>query len=357
MRLMLSLVCAFTLMWTPPALGQQQAVRGWRFTLAERDSIAASQQTRQQRTRRRRSAGSSNVGYIDNAIVGNQLQIRYDFLSGINRADRAEFIYAKCGCFREVGLDPNAPGPTVPLMGRDPATTPFIETGLDIHDIVVDVEYAFGESFSVFAEVPFRILRPEVIASASGFGDARVGLKAAAVAEDNRHVTFQLSVYIPFGDALEGLGTNHASVEPALLYHERVADRFTIESELRFWIPVDGSTALGVPGATATDDFHGGVIRYGVGFGYDASPESTVRITPVVEFVGWTVTSGHATGTTDGTAATVTFEDANATIVNVKVGIRIGVREADAIFVGYGEALTNDVWYERVLRAEYRLVF
>ncbi len=97
--------------------------------------------------------------------------------------------------------------------------------------------------------------------------------------------------------------------------------------------------ALGVPGATATDDFHGIVARYGVGFGYDASPESTVRITPVVEFVGWTVTSGHATGTTDGTAATVTFEDANA------------------IFVGYGEALTYYIRYERVLRAEYRLVF
>lgn len=297
------------------------------------------------------------MGYIDNAIVGNQLQIRYDFLSGVNRADRAEFIYAKSGCYREVGLDPDAPGPTVPLMGRDPLTTQFIETGLDIHDIVVDVEYAFAESFSVFAEVPFRILKPEVLARASGFGDARVGIKAAAVAEDNRHVTFQLGVYIPLGDALKGLGTNHASVEPALLYHERVADRFTIESELRFWIPVGGSTALGVPGATAADDFHGSVVRYGVGFGYDASPESTVRITPVVEFVGWTVTNGHVTGATDGTAATVTFEDANTTIINVKAGIRFGVREADAIFVGYGEALTNDVWYDRVVRAEYRLVF
>ena len=69
------------------------------------------------------------------------------------------------------------------------------------------------------------------------------------------------------------------------------------------------------------------------------------------------MTSGHATGTTDGTAATVTFEDASTTIINVKAGIRFGVREADAIFVGFGEALTSDVWYERVLRAEYRLVF
>ena len=51
------------------------------------------------------------------------------------------------------------------------------------------------------------------------------------------------------------------------------------------------------------------------------------------------------------------LKDANPTIVNVKAGIRFGVREADAILVGYGDALTNDVWYERVLRAEYRLVW
>ncbi len=44
-------------------------------------------------------------------------------------------------------------------------------------------------------------------------------------------------------------------------------------------------------------------------------------------------------------------------MANVKAGIRFGVPEAEAIFVGYGHAFTSDVCYDRVLRAEYRLVF
>ena len=42
---------------------------------------------------------SSNVGYIDDAIVQTRLRLRFDAAYDNNRPDRAEFFYAKCGCF------------------------------------------------------------------------------------------------------------------------------------------------------------------------------------------------------------------------------------------------------------------
>lgn len=343
-------------MFAPEAFAQQQRALVTGLTSA---SDSADQQQLTGGRRRRRSAGSSNVGYIDNAIIGNQLQIRYDFAKGVNRADRVEFIYGKCGCYREVGVDPNAPGPAVPLGGRDPFTTPFIETVLDYHEVVLDVEYAPHARFSLFAEVPYRFLKTQVIPENSGIGDIRTGVKVGLVAEDSYAFTVQLGAYLPTGDAMKGLGTDHVSLEPALLYYGALTDRLKLEGELRYWIPISPSTAAGT-GADfdPTDDFAGGVFRYGLGVGYDVSPSGPVRFTPVVELVGWSIVSGIATGTTDGTLTTATFEDASGiTIVNVKVGARFGVREDDAIFIGYGESLTKWWWYERVVRAEYRFVF
>lgn len=338
-----------------PALGEQGSPPASTRSISASDSLDQTQA--RQRRRRRRSASSSNVGYVDNAILGTQLQIRYDFANGADRPDRAEFIYGKCGCFREAGLDPDAPGPAPSFADIDPFTTPVIENDLTYHDVVLDAEYAFHDRFSVFAEVPFRILNLTILDNTSGIGDVRVGFKFAAVADSQRYLTLQLRAYLPTGDARDGLGTDHLSLEPALLYHEGRFGRLKLEGELRYWIPINGSTGLGAGMMyDADDDFSGGVFRYGVGVGYDVTPTSPVRFTPVVELVGWTVTGGIATTSTDGTLTGVGFEDASGTTLNVKVGVRLGVRRSDAIFVGYGRALTNDVWYQNIVRVEYRLV-
>ena len=48
----------------------------------------------------------SNTGYVDNAIVGNQVRLRADASFNQKQPDRAEFFYAKCGCYRP---HPSAP--------------------------------------------------------------------------------------------------------------------------------------------------------------------------------------------------------------------------------------------------------
>jgi hypothetical protein len=162
----------------------------------------------------------SNTGYIDNAIVGTQIRIRYDSALGNDRPDRAEFFYAKCGCFRAAGFDPLAPGP-VPENPVSP--TRIVETEVNYLDIRVNLEYAFDRRFSWFVEVPFRYLKPEINKDAFGLADVQTGVKFAAVASAERYVTLQLRTYLPTGEALRGLGTNHPTVEPALLYLEKLS--------------------------------------------------------------------------------------------------------------------------------------
>src|SRR2546430_9160525 len=87
----------------------------------------------------------SATGYLENPFVGTQLRIRFDAAFDDRTPDRAEFFYAKCGCFRLLGLDPKAPGPG-----------PGIVTNLRFQEYTADFEYAVSHRFSGFAEIPFR---------------------------------------------------------------------------------------------------------------------------------------------------------------------------------------------------------
>lgn len=135
---------------------------------------------------------------------------------------------------------------------------------------------------------------------AFGLGDLQTGVKFAVVAADERYLTLQFRGYVPTGEALRGLGTHHPSLEPALLYLEKLSDRLTLESELSYWHPTSGSSAAGViaplnapwtPPPSAR--FFADVVRYGVSVSYKSNSEWAP--TPVFELVGWSVLGGYAT--------------------------------------------------------------
>lgn len=288
-------------------------------------------------------AAASATGYLDNPIPITTFRVRYDSAYDNNRPDRAEFFYGKCGCFRVLGADPNAPGP------------PAVETKVDYQDIRAYLEAAFDNRASAFVELPVRFLNPEKNENATGFGDMNAGFKYAVIACPERYVTFQFRTYIPTGDADRGLGTNHVSLEPGVLLQQQLSDRLILNGEVQDWIPISGT------------DFAGNVLRYGVGLTYIALDSCNYRVMPVAEFVGWTVLDGKdfavPGNNTDPMAGRV--QDASGdTIVNAKLGVRFGFGEAgpgslsqSSLYVGYGRALTGDVWYKDVLRVEYRLTF
>lgn len=268
----------------------------------------------------------SAAGYIDSAIPVTMFRLRFDAAYDDNRPDRAEFFYPKCGCFGG-----KAPGPPLP------------ETSVDYQDISAYLEAALGNRFSGFVEVPVRFLNPEVNRDFTGIGDMNAGFKWAFVACEQRFLTFQLRTYIPTGDAFRGLGTRHVSLEPALLAYQRLTDRLVLEGELRDWIPINGT------------DFAGNVIRYGVGLGYDIVQRDGLRVTPIAEFVGWTVLGGKELAIAG--AQSTTLDASGDTIVNMKLGVRTYFGPHSDVYVGWGHALTGAVWYKDILRAEYRWVF
>lgn len=291
------------------------------------------------------AAGLSNVGYIDPAVPQSQLRLRFDAGYDFGSPDRAEFFYAKCGCFRELPptnplFDPNAPGPDADAPGPDPETN--IES---FQDIAAYVEYATNERFSVFGEFPVRFLNPEVNENTAGYADMNVGFKYALIACPNQYLTLQFRAYLPTGDARRGLGNDHVSLEPGLLYFARPAERIIIESEFKGWVPIDGT------------EFAGEILRYGIGAGYIAVNNPGYTVTPTLEFVGWTIL--------DGFESTPTIRDVSGdTIVNIKPGVRIGWGGPNqqyvndrSLYIGYGTPITGRSWYDDIVRVEYRMLF
>jgi hypothetical protein len=285
----------------------------------------------------------SYTGYIENAIVGNQIRFRFDAGFDIQNPDRAEFFYAKCGCYRSAkppAYDPNAPGPG-----------PGIALKLNSQELHLNLEYAPFQRLSFFADVPersieFTSVTGGALNNASGFGDFQAGLKFAFVATPQTYVTFQMGAFMPTGNALRGLGTNHYSIEPMLLFNQRLSDHVTLAGQFGDWHPIGGSAGVASP-----NGFAGDILIYGIGAGYDFATVSESHITPVLEFVGWSVRGGFATTAANPVLASGT------NIVNGKLGFRYSFHSHNSIYAGFGEAFTNAHWYKEILRLEYRYAF
>jgi hypothetical protein len=294
----------------------------------------------------------SAAGYIDSAIPLTQFRLRFDSAYNDNRPDRADFFYPKCGCFKAAGVDPNAPGPAS-------SVNPTAATRkVDYQELSSYLEIAVNPRLSGFAEVPVRWV--DIAFSPvngvgvpndnhKGLSDVNFGFKYAALYTADTVLTFQLRVYSPTGDSTLGLGRNNWNLEPALLAYQRLGECFFLEAELRDFIPV-----------ASADDFAGNVLRYGVGLSCLVYNAPSFRVQPVTELVGWTVLSGQ-----EGTDSGAVLKASGDTIVNAKFGLRLGfgqltqpgnVSKSD-VYVGYGRALTGDVWYKDILRLEWRYRF
>src|SRR5262249_20280542 len=162
-----------------------------------------------------------------------KIRVRFDAGYHIDNPDRAEFFYAKCGCYRQLqGLpifDPKAPGPG-----------PGIVTDLTFQQVYVDGETAFMDRLALFGDARLRSIQPKGFAAAgppgtfgdqSGFGDVRAGARLALMSTPAGTLTAQVQGDFPSGDAKKGLGTHHTSIEPALLAYGKVNDRLAIEGQ------------------------------------------------------------------------------------------------------------------------------
>ncbi|MEL6107871.1 MAG: hypothetical protein AAFU85_17740 [Planctomycetota bacterium] len=277
----------------------------------------------------------TNVGYVDCAIPTTQVRFRFDAAHDNPTPDRAEFFYRASTAATGVPISP-------------------AETRVDYQSLRSYLEYAPNPLWSVFLDVPVRFINPELNANETGFSDLELGAKGILWMDSSQVVTGQLRVFVPTGDAGRLLGTDHASLEPAILHATRPSRLVSWENEIRLWIPIDGTEINGEPVA-------GPILRLGTGIGFDLYRRdatccaSSQRLSMVTEFVGWTILDGLATVPDTPTAAKIISVDGDTT-VNVKLGLRWSDAQR-SFFAGYGRSLTGDVWYHDIIRAEYALRF
>jgi hypothetical protein len=291
----------------------------------------------------------STIGgaYIETAVPVTMVRLRFDAGYGMNRPDRAEFFYAKCGCFNFAPPplnDPHARGP----QGIPPGTP---ETGVDFQELTPAFEYAVTKRWSVFADIPVRWINPQVNQNAAGISDISFGTKYAFILNERRAVTAYFRTIAPSGDSRLGLGTSNWWVEPGILWLEQVTCKWQLFGEVRDQIPV-----------APQSDFTGNVLRYGLGTNYIVASGRWGYVAPTLEFVGWTVLSGKESFPYPPALQSASGD----TIVNAKIGLRIGFGQATPgtpyptrsdLYVGYGRALTGEFWYQDLFRLEYRFFF
>jgi len=309
------------------------------------------------------------VGYVDDAIIGSEVRVRFDDGFHDSAPDRAEFFYPQCAC----ALSGAAPGPDFPGAS----------TNVNFQQLYFRVEYAPFNRLSVFTEIPFRWVAPQpnsftvnsftppgdVPSTQTNFGisDVQGGVKIALAASAHHSLTLQLKAYFPSGDGSRGLGTAHYSIEPSLLYYQQLSRRWTIESQIGDWHPIGGSKGFAVNTQTYTN-FAGDVFLYGVGPSYKLIDGEHFKLAPVVELFGWHVLSGLAAlgpfpappancGTTDGTTIGCSDDVSGTNIINMKAGIRMSLGGRNSVYAGFGQAVTHAVWYEHIIRFEYRRSF
>lgn len=352
-------LCAIILGLAAPAAAQLAPPRDAGLTRVDAASLAAAApapsllaQGRSQApppppVRRRRG---TFVGYIDDALTESNLRIRFDGGWGNTLPDRAEFFYAKCGCYRGLpaahpGFDPDAPGPG-----------PGAANDLRFQQLYFEGEWQVAPQLSILGQVPLRWLQPQAFVagtgpafdSQGGFGDIRVGAKLAFVDTSTTIASAKVQFYFPSGSASKGLGTDHATVEPALLLWNELSRKVTLESQLGVWLPIGG--AAPVP-TNADGHFAGSVFYYGIGPSFTLYETGRTRIGPVVELVGWHVMDGNQTP-----EDLTNFDASGTNIVNLKIGARFVVDQG-SFYVGYGHALTDAAWYTDIVRFEYRYSF
>jgi len=297
----------------------------------------------------------SMVGYINDSTIRSQLRVRFDAGYGLNSADRAEFFYAKYGWYAHqpttfVNYDPDAPGPWPGLLADG-----------NFSQLYLLGEYGFANSrASAFVELPIRWFRPGewipgfgVGEQSTGLSDIRFGAKLGLMSNERTQATILFQVTTPTGDAAQALGTNHASIEPAFLLAQSVSDKVNVEAQFGFVIPAGGSA--GLP-ASSPDKFSGSVLYYGIGPSFDVYSTGTVRFAPVVELVGWSVLGGFRT-TCGDEACFLEANDPGGNIVNIKFGGRLVLRDQNSIYAGFGKAMTDEKWYDKIFRLEFRRFF
>jgi hypothetical protein len=286
-----------------------------------------------------RWVNAANAAFFQDTVrPRNTTRLRWDAGQNVVLPERAEFFWARPG---ELG-------------GRGPRR---IENRVNYNTLSLYQEIA-SERFAFFIEVPYTNVQPAINPSDANFGDINLGTKSLLIDCELLQVTFQFKTFIPTGNARNGLGTGHASLEPALLSALKLSPLTYLQGMLAEWIPLGGDGT-----------YAGAIIHYHLSLNHQFFRRGPFELIGTGEFNGWTFQDGananralvgprNAAG--DLAAANITQLNNNpasasgVTYVTMGPGLRLVYCENFDIGFGAAFALSQNHWADQLYRTEVR---
>jgi hypothetical protein len=201
--------------------------------------------------------------FVDSARPVTQMRFRWDAGLDMTEVDRSEFFWARA--------DGGGRGPKPPkgFLG---------EASLRYNDLDIYTETLIVPKLSLFFEMPYRNIDPQVDNHAANFGDLNIGTKTLLLDCDLLQITFQFRTFIPTGNFTHGIGTGHVSLEPSLLATLKLTPDTFLQTQLSEWIPLGGDVT-----------YQGAVLHYHV-----AVDQVLWRILPDVPLIGTAEFNGYS---------------------------------------------------------------
>lgn len=254
--------------------------------------------------------------FVDPVRPVTQTRLRWDAGRNLQTPNRGEYFW---------GAPPKGPGAP--------------ETGVNYDTLSLYTEAA-TDRFSLFFDMPYRNLDPNVNPGAAGFGDLILGTKTLLVDCELIQLAFQFSTYLPTGNFGKGIGTGHTSLEPALLASIKLYPETYFQGQLAQWIPLGG-----------TPGFQGGVLHYHTALNHTLwKPLPDTLLIGTLEFNGWSFQSGGYTSPING----VTVPANGTTYASIGPGLRWSVCNKVDIGFGMAFAVTDPHWANQLYRTEMR---
>lgn len=280
--------------------------------------------------------------FIDTTQPLNNCRIRGDAGKNWEFPDRAEYFWAKT---------PNGLGPQAELDEGEP--------DVDYQDISFYIERG-TDRFSVGTELPIRSVDPEIRLNTTGFADMNLTTKALLLDGKCWQLTQVFRTFFPTGSAHRGTGNGHFSLEPGIAARYKFSDITYFHGDLSYWFPLGGDL-----------DQAGQILNAGLGISHVLVDTDTYAVIPTLELVSSTVLDGAQTNPgfvpvpppmpPPNPNPFVTQID-SLSVVNLHPGVRIVCdRDCDCgtkeFGIAGGIALTEDHWFESMIRLEFRWTY
>jgi hypothetical protein len=277
--------------------------------------------------------------WIDTTQPLQNCRIRADGAADWEFPDRIEYFWAKT---------PFGKGPAVPVGEPNEG-----ERNVDYQEVSFYIERG-GERFSVGTDIPIRAVDPVIRSNSTGLADMRVTTKTVLLDGKDWQLTQVFHTHIPTGSFRRGTGNGHVSLEPGVAWRYKWSDVTYIHGDLTYWFPI------------AADPFHSGqFLNYGIGISHIWMDGDKWALMPTFEINAWTILDGQQTRPVEvlDPLNPIFYDEIDTlSILNLHPGLRwvcdtagdCGVREFG---ISSGFTVTEDHWYEEILRLELRWVF